>query len=51
MAGGNLPGSNPRWIDSIKPYAEVAAAVVGILGVGFLVWQIFVLNSQTHCIL
>ena len=37
-----------RRIDSIKPYVEAAAAVIGILGVGFLVWQVFVLNSQTQ---
>jgi hypothetical protein len=46
--GRSMTEEDTRRIDRIKPYAEAAAAVVGILGVFFLVWQVFILNSQTE---
>jgi hypothetical protein len=56
MAGGSppegsppessRPESSPRWI-RIKPYVEAVVAVVGILSIGFLGWQVIDLDSQT----
>jgi hypothetical protein len=41
------PGKG-KWIDRTKPWVELAAAIIGIAGVAFLIWQVTILQGQTQ---
>ena len=41
------PGKD-KWVDRTKPWVELSAAVIGIAGVAFLIWQVTILKDQTQ---
>jgi hypothetical protein len=44
------PVGKQKWVDRTRPWAELIAATLGIVGVAFLVWQVSILNSQTRAL-
>jgi hypothetical protein len=39
-----------KWVDRTRPWVELIAATLGIVGIAFLVWQVTILNDQTRAL-